>query len=157
VAAFFQVLTEAVYNGKHKIDASQTEALCKPGRVAKLATDSELEVTDAGETAFGLMFGLHGEAYDRMRNDLKRKYTNFKAGDYITVIQGTFIGQANDECFDNSTLVAIGSAVYVGNSGFLSGTSSGTQIGKVIAQDSVRNTAGGTDTVDRIAFDIKGW
>lgn len=158
MAVFFEVLTQYDQrDGHRKIDSTQTAALCKPGRIVKSGSDQELEIASAGNTATGILYGLQGEAYDRRRNDEKTKYTNFVPGDYATIVYGQFIAQANDDCFDDTAIPAVGTSIYVGNSGFLSATASGSAIGVVQANDSVPNEAAGTDTVARIAFDIKGF
>jgi hypothetical protein len=154
--AFFQVLTplESIFNGKHKIDASQVEAACKPGRIVKLGSDGELETPAAGALAFGILYGLHGETYDRLKNDAKAKRTTFKPGDYVTAVQGNFIGQLEAACFEGGSLPNVGDALYVGVSGLLSTSANGTQIGKVVATDSVPNDAGSRTNVARVHFNI---
>jgi len=159
ITEFFQVLdSELVHlDGHHKINSSATEACMKPGCAVKF-TSGELIETDDGDTPCGLLYGLHGEAYDYMRNDSKTKYTNFKTGDYVTIVYGGFVAQVSADRFTSGSLPSVGNAIYAAVSGLLAtSSSSGPQIGQVTALDPVSQADGATANVARIRFEIPGF
>jgi hypothetical protein len=148
---------QSVFDGTHKLSSSGSGSTTRNCYVARLDSDSELQLCASGSRPYGLF-------YDNLDLEWQPEISSsgtdcidinsYAADEYVNVATaGAFKALVGPDAFTEGSIPAINAALYEGASGKITVTPGTYRIGRCINQVTVQHRAGSYSVADCI-FDF---
>lgn len=147
--------SQSVFDGTHKLASTGSGSTTRNCYVARLDSDSELQLCASGSRPYGLFYDNLDNEYQITTVDTDCININsYAADEYVNVATGgTFKAMVGPDAFTEGSVPAINAALYEGASGKITVTAGTYRIGRCIDQVTVQHRSGSYSVADCI-FDF---